>query len=192
MSWDFWIDRGGTFTDIVARRPDGALVTHKLLSENPERYDDAALEAIRDVLGVRNGGKIPADAIAAVKMGTTVATNALLERKGERTVLVINKGFADALRLARPDVEAELALWIGDIAAHELAQAGRATLAVRAGSKHMLGTYPFSNAAAIGGGGIFSGLDEVRGATALRELERAVEERVDPLPAGAHAAERAS
>jgi 5-oxoprolinase (ATP-hydrolysing) len=98
--WQFWIDRGGTFTDIVAKRPDGALVTHKLLSENPERYRDAALQGIRELLGVMAGGRIPAERIEAVKMGTTVATNALLERKGERTLLVITKGFADALRIA--------------------------------------------------------------------------------------------
>src|SRR5438876_6489381 len=98
--WQFWIDRGGTFTDIVARRPDGALVTHKLLSENPERYADAAVHAIREMLGLATGAPIPAGAIDAVKMGTTVATNALLERQGERTALVITKGFADALRIA--------------------------------------------------------------------------------------------
>ncbi|MBY0432315.1 MAG: 5-oxoprolinase, partial [Rhodospirillales bacterium] len=105
--WQFWIDRGGTFTDIVARRPDGTLATHKLLSENPERYRDAALQGIRDLLGLASGQTIPAAAIDAVKMGTTVATNALLERKGERTVLVITKGFGDALRIgyqARPDL----------------------------------------------------------------------------------------
>ena len=98
--WEFWIDRGGTFTDVVARRPDGSLVTHKLLSENPERYADAAVHAIREILGLAAGASIPAGAIDAVKMGTTVATNALLERKGERTALVITKGFADALRIA--------------------------------------------------------------------------------------------
>src|SRR5215468_2059202 len=97
--WEFWIDRGGTFTDVVALRPDGAIVTHKLLSENPVRYRDAALQGIRELLGVAAGEAIPAAAIAAVKMGTTVATNALLERKGERTVLVITNGFADALRI---------------------------------------------------------------------------------------------
>ncbi len=97
--WQFWIDRGGTFTDIVARAPDGALVTRKLLSENPERYRDAAIEGIRQILGVAPGAPLPEAAIAAVKMGTTVATNALLERKGEPTVLVITKGFADALRI---------------------------------------------------------------------------------------------
>ncbi|MCU0804001.1 MAG: hydantoinase B/oxoprolinase family protein [Burkholderiales bacterium] len=97
--WQFWIDRGGTFTDVVARRPDGALVTHKLLSENPERYRDAAIAAIRELLGLRPGEPIPAERIDAVKMGTTVATNALLERKGERTALFITRGFADALRI---------------------------------------------------------------------------------------------
>jgi len=96
MKWQFWIDRGGTFTDIVARRPDGSLETHKLLSENPERYRDAAIAGIRHFLGER----IPVERIEAVKMGTTVATNALLERKGERTVLFITKGFRDALRIA--------------------------------------------------------------------------------------------
>jgi len=98
--WQFWIDRGGTFTDIVARKPDGSLVTHKLLSENPERYRDAAIQGIRELLEVPAGEKIPAEKIEAVKMGTTVATNALLERKGDRTVLVTTKGFRDALRLA--------------------------------------------------------------------------------------------
>jgi 5-oxoprolinase (ATP-hydrolysing) len=98
--WQFWIDRGGTFTDIVARRPDGLLVTHKVLSENPERYRDSAVQGIRELLGVPNGAPIPADRIECVRMGTTVATNALLERKGERTVLAITKGFADALRIA--------------------------------------------------------------------------------------------
>ncbi|HEX5092182.1 MAG TPA: hydantoinase/oxoprolinase family protein, partial [Burkholderiales bacterium] len=100
MKWQFWIDRGGTFTDIVGRRPDGSLVTHKLLSENPERYRDAALAGIRALLGVAPGAPIPVGQVEAVKMGTTVATNALLERKGERTVLFITKGFRDALRIA--------------------------------------------------------------------------------------------
>ncbi len=98
--WQFWIDRGGTFTDVVGKRPDGHLVTHKLLSENPERYEDAALQGIRDLLGIGGGQPIAADAVEAVKMGTTVATNALLERKGDRTVLLITRGFADALRIA--------------------------------------------------------------------------------------------
>ncbi len=99
MSWQFWIDRGGTFTDIVARHPDGRLSAHKLLSENPERYRDAAVAGIRQVLGLDHGAPIPRDGIAAVKMGTTVATNALLERKGERTLLLVNRGFADGLRI---------------------------------------------------------------------------------------------
>ncbi len=98
--WQFWIDRGGTFTDIVAKKPDGALVTHKLLSENPERYQDAAVQGVRDLLGLRADELIPADQIEAVKMGTTVATNALLERKGERTLLVVTRGFRDQLRIA--------------------------------------------------------------------------------------------
>jgi 5-oxoprolinase (ATP-hydrolysing) len=105
--WQFWIDRGGTFTDVVARRPDGGILTHKLLSENPERYPDAAIQGIRDLLGVPAGQPIPAERIEAVKMGTTVATNALLERKGEPTLLLITKGFADALRIgyqARPRI----------------------------------------------------------------------------------------
>ncbi|WP_022728059.1 hydantoinase B/oxoprolinase family protein [Fodinicurvata sediminis] len=99
-AWQFWVDRGGTFTDIVARRPDGELVSHKLLSENPEQYEDAALHGIRTLLGLKAGERVPADAVEAVKMGTTVATNALLERKGDRTVLAITRGFRDALRIA--------------------------------------------------------------------------------------------
>jgi 5-oxoprolinase (ATP-hydrolysing) len=98
--WQFWIDRGGTFTDVVARRPDGAIVTHKLLSENPERYADAALAGIRHLLGVDARAPIPGEQVEAVKMGTTVATNALLERKGDPTVLFITRGFRDALRIA--------------------------------------------------------------------------------------------
>ncbi|MBI3937616.1 MAG: hydantoinase B/oxoprolinase family protein, partial [Betaproteobacteria bacterium] len=97
--WEFWIDRGGTFTDIVARRPGGTLVTHKLLSDNPEHYEDAALAGIRHLMGLAPGAPIPGDRIATVKMGTTVATNALLERKGEPTVLAITRGFRDALRI---------------------------------------------------------------------------------------------
>ncbi|MEM6439871.1 MAG: hydantoinase B/oxoprolinase family protein, partial [Pseudomonadota bacterium] len=95
----FWIDRGGTFTDIVCRRPDGSIETHKLLSENPEQYRDAAVQGIRDLLGVAKGEPIPPGSIEAVKMGTTVATNALLERKGDRTLLLITEGFGDLLRL---------------------------------------------------------------------------------------------
>src|SRR5262252_4656972 len=108
--WDFWIDRGGTFTDVVGRRPDGALVAHKLLSENPEAYRDAAVRGIRDLLGLAPGEPIPPGRIGAVKMGTTVATNALLERKGERTLLVTTKGFRDALKIgyqARPNIFAK-------------------------------------------------------------------------------------
>ncbi len=97
--WQFWIDRGGTFTDVVARRPDGRLVTHKLLSESPAQYRDAAIEGIRRLLAAA-GEPLDAGAIAAVKMGTTVATNALLERKGEPTALAITRGFGDALRIA--------------------------------------------------------------------------------------------
>ncbi|NUP23195.1 MAG: 5-oxoprolinase [Streptomyces sp.] len=92
--WQFWVDRGGTFTDIVARRPDGRLLTHKLLSENPARYSDAAVAGVRELL---DGSQDP---VEAVRMGTTVATNALLERKGERTLLVVTRGFRDALRIA--------------------------------------------------------------------------------------------
>src|SRR6266571_2391446 len=97
--WQFWIDRGGTFTDVVARRPDGTLVTHKLLSENPERYPDAAVAGIRHLLEVAADEPIPADRIEAVRLGTTIATNALLQRTGEPTVLVITRGFRDALRI---------------------------------------------------------------------------------------------
>ncbi len=97
--WEFWIDRGGTFTDIVGRKPDGGIVTHKLLSENPERYQDAAVQGIRDLLGLRDGDTLPQGAIKAVKMGTTVATNALLERKGDRVLLLVSEGFADQLRI---------------------------------------------------------------------------------------------
>ncbi|MBO3761808.1 hydantoinase B/oxoprolinase family protein [Ciceribacter sp. L1K22] len=108
--WDFWIDRGGTFTDIVARKPDGTLVAHKLLSENPEAYRDPAVQGIRDLLGLEKGDSVPVDRIGAIKMGTTVATNALLERKGERLVLVTTRGFRDALEIgyqARPDIFAK-------------------------------------------------------------------------------------
>ncbi|WP_284614319.1 hydantoinase B/oxoprolinase family protein [Aquabacterium humicola] len=98
--WQFWIDRGGTFTDIVARRPDGSLATAKLLSENPEQYRDAAVEGIRRLLGLQKGEPITPAQVECVKMGTTVATNALLERKGDRTLLVTSRGFRDALRIA--------------------------------------------------------------------------------------------
>src|SRR6266516_4643464 len=106
-SWDFWIDRGGTFTDVIGRRPDGTLVAHKLLSDNPEAYGDAAVQGIRDLVGVKPGEPIPPGIIGSVKMGTTVATNALLERKGERTLLLVTNGYRDALRIgyqARPKI----------------------------------------------------------------------------------------
>jgi len=109
-SWDFWIDRGGTFTDVIGRDPQGKLHPRKLLSENPEAYRDAAVQGIRDLLGVKPGEPVPPSRIGAVKMGTTVATNALLERKGERTALLITKGFGDALAIgyqARPDIFAK-------------------------------------------------------------------------------------
>ncbi|NJR49929.1 MAG: ATP-hydrolyzing 5-oxoprolinase [Leptolyngbyaceae cyanobacterium CSU_1_3] len=97
--WQLWIDRGGTFTDIVAQRDGGEIIVHKLLSQNPERYADAAIQGIREILGLPVGSPIPSAQIAAVKMGTTVATNALLERKGDRTLLLITQGFRDALRI---------------------------------------------------------------------------------------------
>ncbi len=105
--WQIWIDRGGTFTDIVARKPDGRLVTHKLLSENPEKYQDAAIYGIRQLLDIADSCPISEESIGSVKMGTTVATNALLERKGDRTLLVTTKGFGDALRIGyqtRPEL----------------------------------------------------------------------------------------
>ena len=108
--WEFWIDRGGTFTDIVGKRPDGSLVAHKVLSENPEAYRDAAVHGIRELLGLPPGAPIPPGLVSAVKMGTTVATNALLERKGDRTLLVTTRGFKDALKIgyqARPKIFAK-------------------------------------------------------------------------------------
>ncbi|AKB78796.1 N-methylhydantoinase A/acetone carboxylase, beta subunit [Methanosarcina horonobensis HB-1 = JCM 15518] len=108
--WQFWIDRGGTFTDIVARSPDGKLITHKLLSEDPSHYEDAAMHGIRQILGLSENTSFPSENVEAIKMGTTVGTNALLERKGERTVLVITRGFGDSLRIGyqnRPDIFAQ-------------------------------------------------------------------------------------
>ncbi len=105
--WEFWIDRGGTFTDIVARDPRGAISRHKVLSDNPEQYPDAAMEGIRRSLGLQSADPVPGHLLRRVRMGTTVATNALLERQGEPTVLLITRGFADALRIgyqARPDI----------------------------------------------------------------------------------------
>ena len=105
--WKFWIDRGGTFTDVIASDPGGRLHSHKLLSDNPERYPDAAIAGIRHILSLSKSAPIPAEQIESVRMGTTVATNALLERRGIPTVLAITKGFADALRIGgqnRPDI----------------------------------------------------------------------------------------
>ncbi|MFP4009929.1 MAG: hydantoinase/oxoprolinase family protein, partial [Spirulinaceae cyanobacterium] len=105
--WQFWIDRGGTFTDIVAKKPDGAIAVHKLLSENPEHYQDAPIQGIRDLLGLASNEAIPSEIVEIVKMGTTVATNALLERKGARVVLVVTQGFRDGLRIGyqnRPEI----------------------------------------------------------------------------------------
>ena len=97
--WQFWIDRGGTFTDIIGRSPKGDISTHKLLSENSTQYKDAAIQGIRDLLCLKDEEDIPIDQIDSIKMGTTVATNALLERKGENTLLAISSGFADILRI---------------------------------------------------------------------------------------------
>ncbi|TPK70954.1 5-oxoprolinase [Mesorhizobium sp. B2-4-15] len=108
--WDFWIDRGGTFTDVIGRDPKGGLHPRKLLSENPEAYADAAIQGIRDLLAVAPGAAMPSGLIGDIKMGTTVATNALLERKGDRVLLLVTKGFRDALRIAyqaRPDIFAK-------------------------------------------------------------------------------------
>ena len=99
--WQFWIDRGGTFTDVVARRPDGTLLTRKLLSENPEHYRDAALQGIREIVDVPAG--TPISGVDSVRMGTTVATNALLERKGDRTLLVVNRGLSRCASHRLPD-----------------------------------------------------------------------------------------
>ena len=97
--WEFWIDRGGTFTDIVAKTPDGSLKNSKYLSENPEQYKDAAIQGIRDFLKLDINEKIQDLDVDCVKMGTTVATNALLERKGDRTLLLITEGFRDLLQI---------------------------------------------------------------------------------------------
>ena len=107
MQWQFWIDRGGTFTDIVAQVPDGSLRSHKLLSENPGQYEDAAIQGIRDLMGLAPDARLPVEDIAQVRLGTTLATNALLERRGEPTAWVTTKGFGDALRIgnqARPEL----------------------------------------------------------------------------------------
>ncbi|VEG92022.1 hydantoinase B/oxoprolinase family protein [Legionella spiritensis] len=105
--WEFWIDQGGTFTDVVTRDPDGKLISNKLLSDNPSHYQDAVVEGVRQALGLKPADDIPADQIRVIKLGTTMVTNALLERKGERVLLAITEGFADALRIGyqnRPDL----------------------------------------------------------------------------------------
>ena len=109
-AWNFWIDRGGTFTDVIGRAPNGTLRAHKILSDNPGAHRDAAVHGIRLLLGLEPGQPIPTGIIGDVRMGTTVATNALLERKGERTALITTKGFRDALAIgyqARPDIFAK-------------------------------------------------------------------------------------
>jgi 5-oxoprolinase (ATP-hydrolysing) len=152
--WQFWIDRGGTFTDIVARDAAGRVVTRKLLSENPGRYEDAAIAGIRDVLGLAPGAPVPPGAIAQVRMGTTVATNALLERRGTPVLLVINQGLGDLLRIgnqARPrlfdldirlppvlyadvlEVSARIGADGAEVAALDEPAVGQALLAARAG-----------------------------------------------------------
>jgi 5-oxoprolinase (ATP-hydrolysing) len=107
QQWQFWIDRGGTFTDVVAKSPAGEIIIHKLLSENPEHYEDAPVQGIRDILSISQDQPIPSELITSIKMGTTVATNALLEHKGDRTVFVVTQGFKDLLRIAyqnRPEI----------------------------------------------------------------------------------------
>ena len=124
QGWEFWIDRGGTFTDILARRPDGVLFVRKLLSDCPEQYADAAVAGIRQILGLSPAEPIPAGTISAVKMGTTVATNALLERKGEPTLLAITQGFGDALRIGyqnRPKLF-DLDIVLPDMLFHEVTE----------------------------------------------------------------------
>ena len=112
--WQFWIDRGGTFTDVVARRPDGTLTTHKLLSENPGRYPDPAVAAIRHLLQVTDDEPIPVDQIEAVRLGTTVATNLILEGKGPPTALLTTTGFKYVLEIGRQDIprRSSLFAWV--------------------------------------------------------------------------------
>ncbi|MEM5341560.1 hydantoinase B/oxoprolinase family protein [Paraburkholderia azotifigens] len=148
--WQFWIDRGGTFTDIVARKPDGGLVTHKVLSENAERYRDSAVQGIRQLLGVASNEPVPAELIGSVRMGTTVATNALLERKGERTVLAITKGFADALRIA---YQSRPKLFVREIVLPELLYEAVVEIDERVGAH----------------GDVVKQLDETQAGTALRQ-----------------------
>src|SRR4051812_48008037 len=126
--WRIWIDRGGTFTDLIGRRPDGTLVTAKLLSHNPEQYQDAAVEGIRRLLGLAPGAPIDGGLVESVKMGTTVATNALLERTGARTVLVTTEGFADAARIGdqkRPQLFARQIVLPAPLYERVIAAAGR-------------------------------------------------------------------
>ena len=134
--WEFWIDRGGTFTDIVARRPDGRLVARKLLSDDPAAYSDAAVAGIRQLLGLKPGQPIPASQIGSVRLGTTVATNALLERKGEPTVLVITRGFGDALRIAyqnRPRIF-DRRILLPEVLYHRVIEADERVTAARRGA----------------------------------------------------------
>ncbi len=129
--WQFWIDRGGTFTDVIARAPDGRLSARKLLSENPRAYRDAAVQGIREHLGLAAGAPIPAGLIGEVRMGTTVATNALLERKGDPTALVTTRGFRDALEIgyqARPKIFAK-AIVKPELLYAEVAEIGERVLA---------------------------------------------------------------
>ena len=107
VKWQFWIDRGGTFTDVIAHRPDGRFTAHKYLSENPERYQDAAVFAMREIMGIAEGTLFPSNKVESIKMGTTVATNALLERKGDPLLLIVSQGLRDALEIgyqARPKI----------------------------------------------------------------------------------------
>src|SRR5690625_7940882 len=110
QKWRFWIDRGGTFTDVVGRAPSGSVHVHKLLSENPQQYPDAALQGIRDLMGLDRAAPIPSAEIEEVRMATTVATNALRERKGERVVFITTRGFKDALRIGNQARPSNLAL----------------------------------------------------------------------------------
>jgi len=99
QKWLIGIDRGGTFTDVVAQSPRGELITFKLLSEDPDRYADAAIYAIHILLNIPLSEKLPESSIHSIRMGTTVATNALLERKGTRVCLVTTRGFKDILKI---------------------------------------------------------------------------------------------
>ncbi len=132
--WDFWIDRGGTFTDVIGCDPQGQLHARKVLSENPSAYKDAAVHGIRLHLGLKTGEPVPAGVIGEVRMGTTVATNALLERKGERLALVTTKGFRDALRIGYQERKNIFATEI--IKPEALFMKGRGTERTRSGRRH--------------------------------------------------------